>query len=77
MRRIRLALLTLSAAAAGPGCAATPEVVPLTPIPTTSIPIVIQQIGYGSDARFTWCESTACPARTVKTLAHLERAPFN
>ncbi len=74
MNQARLVLLGLSAAAINTGCASTPEVVAPTPTPV-STPMLIQQIGYGSDALFTWCESTACPIRTVKTLAHL-RAPL-
>lgn len=75
MRRMRFALLGLSIAVITAGCAATPEVAPPTPTPV-STPAVIQQIGYGSDARFTWCESANCPVRTTKTLAQVERAPL-
>ena len=76
MNQARLALLGLSAAAITAGCATTHEAVSPTLAPA-SVPTVIQQMGYGPAAQFVLCEGTACPVLTVKTLAHLERAPFH
>ena len=76
MNQPRLVLLGLSAAAITAGCATAHEAVSPTLAPA-SMPTVIQQRGYGSGAQFALCEGTACPVLTVKTLAHLERAPFN
>ena len=73
MRRLHFVLLGLSTAVLTAGCATTPEAAPPTPTPV-STPAIIQQIGYGSNARFTWCENANCPIRTVKTLARLEGA---
>ena len=73
MRRMQFVLLGLSTAVITAGCAATPEVAP-PPSTPVSAPAIIQQIGYGPDARFTLCESANCPIRTVKTLARLEGA---
>jgi outer membrane protein OmpA-like peptidoglycan-associated protein len=76
MMRDQLAMLGLCLGIVAAGCAGTNKVIAPMPTPThTSTPQVIQQMGYGINARFTRCESTTCPARTVKTLAQVERAP--
>ena len=74
MNRGQLAMLGLSAGIVAAGCAGTNKAV--APAQThASTPQVIQQMGYGLNARFTWCGRTTCPDRTIKTLAQIERAP--
>lgn len=74
MRRLQLTMLGLSAGVIAAGCAVSHKAIAPTNMQAT-IPPSIQQIGYGLDARFTWCSGSRCPTRTVKTLAYVERAP--
>lgn len=69
-----LAMLGLSAGIVAAGCAGTNKTVAPAHRHTATSK-VIQQMGYGLNARFTWCEHTTCPDRTIKTLAPVDRAP--
>lgn len=74
MRCPQLTIVGITAGIAAAGCAGPHKAVAPQ---QTHAPLsrLIQQTGHGLDARFTRCESTACPDRTVKTLREIERAP--
>lgn len=74
MRRPQLAMLGLIGGIIATGCAGTNKAIAPTNT-QASISQGIQQIGYGLDARFTWCSGARCPVRSVKTLAQVERPP--
>lgn len=74
MKPLQLPMLGLIAGIVAAGCAATNKAIAPTKTQASIAP-GIQQIGYGLDARFTWCSGARCPMRTVKTLAQVEPPP--
>ena len=75
MKPLRLPILGLMAGIIAAGCAATNKAIAPTKT-QASISPGIQQVGYGLDARFTWCSGARCPVRTVKTLSQVEPPPI-